>query len=154
MRSSSSTATNTFMKLTCDFNICVTYISPGTAASTSCREYKLTIRDSDAHKPGHPTRSAEPSGNHIVVTFRHQSSCLSSNHHHCTTRTLAAQPQSMLSSSNIRTTTIASNRSFSGPPKSFKKQLLSYAFNNPKTRIITPPHTKQFGPKQTNKKPK
>ena len=58
-----ATATNTFKKLKCNFNICATDISTTTAASTSCKGIHLNhTRDTDAFKPGHPTHSAEPSG--------------------------------------------------------------------------------------------
>ena len=59
-----TTATDTFMKLKCNFNISATDISTATTTSTSCKGIHLNHpRDSDAYKPGHPTRSAEPSGN-------------------------------------------------------------------------------------------
>ena len=62
--SPTTTATDTFMKLKCNFNICATDISTATAASTSFKGIHLSHpRNSDACKPGHPTHSAEPSGN-------------------------------------------------------------------------------------------
>ena len=57
-------ATNTFTKLKCNFNICATDISTATATRTSFWGIYINHpRDSDACKPGHPTHSAEPSGN-------------------------------------------------------------------------------------------
>ena len=58
-----ATATDTFMMLNCNFNICATDILTATAASTSCKGIQLNHpRDTDAFKPDHPTHSAESNG--------------------------------------------------------------------------------------------
>ena len=60
----SPTATDSFTKLKCNFNICASDISLATAASSSCKGLHLNHpRDSEACKSDHATHSAEPSGN-------------------------------------------------------------------------------------------
>ena len=62
--SAPAATTETFTCLKCNFNICATDISTATAASSSGRRIHLHHpREKDAFKPGHPTHSAEPSGN-------------------------------------------------------------------------------------------
>ena len=51
------------MKFKCNCNICAIDISKSTTTSTSCKGIHLNHpTDSDASKPGHPNRPAEPSG--------------------------------------------------------------------------------------------
>ena len=58
------TATDTFLELECNFNICAIDISTARATSVSCKDIHLNHpRESYTNKPGHPTHSPEPSGN-------------------------------------------------------------------------------------------
>ena len=58
-----ATATDSFMKLKCSFNICATDISTATAASFSCKEIHLNHpRETNAFKLGNQTCSAESVG--------------------------------------------------------------------------------------------
>ena len=60
-----ATATDTFTKLKCNFNICAKNISIATAANSSCKRIHLNHpRDTDAFNPGHPSKGQHQSRGH------------------------------------------------------------------------------------------
>ena len=76
-----ATAPDNFTKLKLNFNICATDISTATAARTSCKGIHLNHpRDTDAFKPGHPTRSAEPSDKQRTAAAIQRAADLLPNH--------------------------------------------------------------------------